>query len=94
MNRKTPKGCKGFKTSIVDIPKVSRHRERRRFYDEVIDKLLTLESHKALRVEYKELCNRAQSAAQGLRSAARRKRITIATYPNEDHLDIWRIVNV
>ena len=94
MRVKTPKGCKGFKTTVIDIPIVSRNRERRRFYDDVISKLITLESHKALRVEYKELVAKAQSAANGLRMAAKRKKITISTYPNEDHLAIWRIVNV
>ena len=79
---------------LNEIPISSERHKRRGYYDEVIDHLLTLESHQALKVEFKSFVKIAASMSQGLRLAAKRKKITISTMPSEDHVTIWRTVKV
>lgn len=83
-----------YKLEIVDRPQIGRFSEKRGAYDDIMDKLITLESHKALMLDFKEFVGKAESMSSALYAAARRKKISIGVLKSDEHVTVWRKVQV
>ena len=92
---KNAKAKPRLKFEVLDEIPLSNYRSyRHKYYDEIIDHLLTLETHQAMKVEYNDFVKNASSLYVGLRLAAKRKKIDVCSMRQEDHITIWRTVTV
>ena len=84
-----------LKFEVLDEQPLTTARAGRHvYYDEVIDHLLTLETHQAMKVHFKDFVKTAQAMQNGLRCSAKRKKIQICSQTAEDHVTVWRVVEV
>lgn len=82
-----------FTHEIIDIPTGRRH-QKTALYEEVIDKLLTLDSHQAMKLNWKDFVGKAESLPPALYIAAKKKKVAVSVMLNDEHVTVWRKVSV
>lgn len=88
------KGVKAYKYEVVDRPEHFGRGQKNSVYSDIIDKLQTLEPHKALRLDFKQFVNKCSSMQSALYRTARARKINICVLVGEEAVTVWRKVQV
>ena len=87
------KKVKGIKPrfEVVDIPDHGRGAERRQACLDLVDKLMTLETNQAIKVDIKDFMSKsANGLKQTIQAMGKKKKLSLSTYVNEDTITVWR----